>query len=220
MARVFFALAVLSLIALIGVTVQGFRIGDYNGAARELEAAQQAVQEAQDPFGRSKDLLAKRETERDQIAARNLPILRSAGWHRVLGTGVALITLLVNCLSVTYFIGTTRWCTEVAEAYSLDSQLAENSRQMKRQSFPWSLGGIGILMLIIISGAACDPLSGILGNPAGWVVIHWIVSVVGVGLLGFSFWVQVGYIGAHFEIIEKILQQVREIRAAKKLDEE
>jgi hypothetical protein len=48
---------------------------------------------------------------------------RRAAVHILLGVLAALVTVLVNSISVTYFIGTSRWCKEVADVYHLDPEL-------------------------------------------------------------------------------------------------
>ena len=41
--------------------------------------------------------------------------------HMLLGAAAALMTVLVNSITITYFIGTSRWCKEVCETYQLES---------------------------------------------------------------------------------------------------
>ena len=44
---------------------------------------------------------------------------RWATVHRLSGVAAALAVVLVNSIVVTYFVGTSRWCKEVAETYQL-----------------------------------------------------------------------------------------------------
>src|SRR5687767_3656973 len=59
--------------------------------------------------------------------------------HMLLGAGGALMAILVNSITITYFIGTSRWCKEVCETYRLPGELAERSTRLKRSTFPWAL---------------------------------------------------------------------------------
>jgi len=130
--------------------------------------------------------------------------------HSLLGVGGALVTVLVNSISVTYFIGTSRWCREVVEAYRLPEDLAQRSTRLKRKTFPWSFIGILTIILMIAFGAACDPTIHITGGAKNYVVPHMLTAVVGTGLIAWAFLVQVVNIGANYEVIETILKLVQE----------
>ena len=66
-------------------------------------------------------------------------ILRWGTVHRLSGILAALVVVLVNSMSVTYFIGTGRWCREVVETYHLADALILRSKAIKRSSFPFAL---------------------------------------------------------------------------------
>src|SRR5262249_6363909 len=77
---------------------------------------------------------------------RDPDTLRLATVHRLLGVAAAVVVALVDSIAVTYFIGTSRWCKEVTDAYGLDGGLANESARLKRRNFPWSL--ISILVVV------------------------------------------------------------------------
>ena len=77
--------------------------------------------------------------------------------HMLLGAGGALVAILVNSITVTYFIGTSRWCKEVCETYRLPPQLAQQSTRLKRSTFPWAVLGILSVIAVVALGAAADP---------------------------------------------------------------
>ena len=54
-------------------------------------------------------------------------VLRWGTVHRLSGVFSGLTVVLVNSMTVTYFIGTGRWCREVAETYSLDEAFIEQN---------------------------------------------------------------------------------------------
>jgi hypothetical protein len=79
--------------------------------------------------------------------------LRWGTVHRLSGVFAALVVVLVNSMAVTYFIGTGRWCREVAETYRLDAGLVDRSRRLKRSAFPLALLG----MLAVVAQAIASP---------------------------------------------------------------
>ena len=173
-------------------------------------AAEAALQEAESRFEKKSQeqaLLGK-----TFIAVRDLQTI-----HFLLGVLASLVTVLVNSVSVTYFIGTTRWCREVVEEYDLDASLYERSRALKRLTYPWALGGVFVMLGIICAGAAADPgAKG--GTSADWVVPHFMAAILGTAAIGWAFWVQVGTVGKNFVVIQEILDQVNAIRANQNLD--
>ncbi len=130
----------------------------------------------------------------------------------LVGIAATLVALLVNCLSVTYFIGTGRWCKEVCETYKLDAEFFNRSNRLKKKTFPWSLAGIILLLAIITTGPACDPLARLTGGSEFWVAPHRWVSLIATGLMGVAFLRQIVYIRNHYQVIESILEEVRLVR--------
>ena len=134
-------------------------------------------------------------------------------WHRthfLAGVFSSLVVVLVNCISMTYFIGTSRWCKEVAETYELDPQFVRRSTMLKRRTFPWAL--LGVLTMVGISslGAAAD-----IRAPGAdqWVTIHLVGALAGFSFIALSFYVQIQRIAAHHAVIGEIMHEVSRIRA-------
>jgi MFS family permease len=143
--------------------------------------------------------------------------LRWAVVHRLLGAGAALMVVLVDCIVITYFIGTSRWCKEVVETYRLEPELLRRSVTLKRRNFPWALFSILVVIVVGALGAAADPASGRLGTEH-WVNIHLIGAFAGVIFIAVSFYFQAQYIAAHHVVIEDIVAEVRRIRLARGLE--
>ena len=120
----------------------------------------------------------------------------------------------INSISLTYFIGTSRWCREVVETYSLDPGLIERSMMIKRRNVPWALSGILLVLAVIALGGASDPGANT-SNSADWVVLHRLVAIGATCWIGWAFLQQVGLVGRHTELIEEILGLVEEIREGK-----
>jgi len=137
--------------------------------------------------------------------------------HMLLGAASALVALLVNSITVTYFIGTSRWCKEVCETYGLSQELAERSTRLKRSTFPWALAGILSVILIVGLGAAADPSGANWTRSDYFVMPHYVAAMIGILIVGVAFFVQISRIAENYAVIEEILREVERIRAAKGL---
>ncbi len=205
MARIFSSLALLAFSLLALNLALGFSTGDYNAAANQYKEAQRRAMTAP-PETRE---AARREL--GALAIDLLPSVRRAHLHMWVGVAAALVNLLVNSITVTYFIGTTRWCREVAETYHLDLDYVRRSNALKRRTFPCALGAILVILGIVALGAASDPSAGVPDSSA-WVTPHYMAALVGVGLIGWSFLVQARNLAANYRIIQEIVAEVQVIR--------
>ena len=203
MSRIFLALAVFAVLLLAANLLVGVNEGDFGAASRAFQAAYHR-------HDRLADSASDRATlDRSEIqlkaAAKQLNAQRSAFWpHIWLGMSAALVTLLVNSISVTYFIGTNRWCREVVDAFSLDQALAQNSQRLKKRSFPWSLTAILMILVIAGLGAASDPVT-LNPDAADWVQYHWGLAMLGIVVIGGCLLAQVALIGKNYQLIKEIL---------------
>lgn len=144
-------------------------------------------------------------------------VLKWGTVHRLSGVLAALMVVLVNSMSVTYFIGTGRWCREVVETYRLAPELFERSRTLKRKAFPWALAGMLAVVTIVALGGAADPASGRPGT-ASWVDVHLVGSLLLIGVIAICFGSQFSVIRRQQALIEDVLSHVREARAARGLE--
>jgi len=146
--------------------------------------------------------------------------LQRLGWarvHRLLGVAAAIVVVLVDSITVTYFIGTSRWCKEVTEAYGLDPDLAKQSVKLKRRNFPWSLLSILVVIGVGTLGAAADPDTWRQGTE-NWVIVHLTGALAGFAFIALAFFIQGQRIAANHEVIEAVMAQVRRIRRERGLD--
>lgn len=211
MSRIFSTLAFFAFLLLLFNVALGLSTGDYNAAASRLLAAQREIDAAAKAPGASPQSLEQGRAELRALAAEVQPIVRRAHVHMLVGIAAALVTVLVNSITITYFIGTTRWCREVAETYHLDVEYVRRSNSLKRRTFPLALGAILTILAIIALGGASDPSSGVT-DATRWVTVHYVAALVGVGLIGWSFLVQARNIAANYGIINEIIAQVQRIR--------
>lgn len=221
MARIFSILAIISVLLLAANFVVGLAGGDFNAAARHKREAQnrRIEVERQSRIGRnatSPELEKAREAANAADAEFRGPRSRMT-LHMLLGAAAALITVLVNSITVTYFIGTSRWCKEVCETYDLSADLAERSTRLKRSTFPWALAGILSVIVMVGLGAAADPSGANWQRSAHFVMPHYAVAMIGIVIVLVAFYVQISRIAENYAVIEDILREVERIRAAKGL---
>jgi hypothetical protein len=146
-------------------------------------------------------------------------ILRWGTVHRLSGVLAALMVVLVNSMSVTYFIGTDRWCREVVETYGLANTFVAQSKQIKRRSFPFALLGMLSVVAIVALGGAADPAAGRQGS-ADWVTPHLLGGLGLPAFIAVCFGVQRARIMQQQRVIEAVLVAVREVRRSRGLEVE
>ena len=119
MQRIFIGLAVAAIALLLANVYLGLAAGDYNAPAHEYVAARQEARQLGAGQGSSQEIVAagqRAEAAREAVLEVQPAMIR----HMLLGIGAALMTLLVCSVSITYFVGTSRWFKEVVETYRLD----------------------------------------------------------------------------------------------------
>jgi hypothetical protein len=210
--RIFFSLAVTSLILIATALTYGLLGGDYNGISRQLRDLQSASAAAQN------DTATERfDEKREAILARLKPIQNHVRIHMLLGILASLVSILVQSIGVTYFIGTGRWCKEVVEAYDFDGRLVQQSTKLKRQAFPFAMLGIAVVLTISALGAAADPGT-LRETTANYVRPHLWAGMIGMGVVAIALWMQASAIRRNQALIESILQRVKEVRQSRGLE--
>jgi len=142
--------------------------------------------------------------------------MRWATVHRLSGVAAALAVVLVASIVVTYFIGTSRWCREVAEAYALDPALVRRSVIAKRKAFPWAASAMLVSVGIVALGGAADPAT-LRSGTENWVTPHLLGAFAGMGFILFSFWMLSDYIRQQNAVINETMAEVRRIRVERGL---
>jgi membrane associated rhomboid family serine protease len=143
--------------------------------------------------------------------------------HRLSGIAAALAVVLVNSFVVTYFIGTSRWCKEVVEAYSLAGEPSRRSTLLKRRTFPLAVVSMLTVVAIAALGGAADPGAALRVQPLfglPWAKVHLAGAMTGLALIGYSFYMQWINIEANRQCIANILGEVRRIRIERGLEVE
>jgi len=216
--RIFSSLAVLAVVLLAANLIVGLSIGDFNEAAVQLRAAQREADRHQLIRPRNDDAAAIAAREKfSQLSDEIRPMRRLASFHKLFGIASALVTMLVNSVAITYFVGTSRWCLEVSEAYRLDLSRVEQCRRLKRHTFASAL--ISMLTMVLLSGlgAAADPGNSQSGGEF-WVLLHLNVALAGTIIVTGIFWYQAGKVRVNYELIQQIMDDVRQVRDEHGLD--
>jgi len=154
----------------------------------------------------------------DLHAATDPAVLRWGTVHRLSGMFTALVVLLVNSVSVTYFIGTGRWCREVAETYRLAPALVERSRRLKRAAFPFAVVGMLSMVGIVALGGAADPGGGMAERSREWATWHLVGGIGLAAVIAWCFQAQLQPIRDQHDLIDEIMADVRRERVARGLD--
>ena len=212
MVRIFATLAVFAVVLLAANLVLGLALGDLGESTNRYATAATRHRLLQTSNSATNAEVAEAEADRQRTLAVLVAMRRKFQPHIWLGVASALVAVLVNCISVTYFIGTSRWCREVVEAYGLDWELAESSRRLKRRSFPFAMLGMLTIVGIVALGGAADP-GGSGGNAARWVMPHILAALVGIVVIAVAFYVQVTAVRANYQVIQRILAETQRIRS-------
>jgi hypothetical protein len=211
MARVFSGLAVFAVFLLLSNIILGLALGDLGRSSQDYERVRQRAHELESTDEASNQEVLAARAEKDRRLAALSVMRRRFQPHVWLGIAAALVTVLVNCISVTYFIGTSRWCREVVDAYGLDESLALRSRQLKRRSFPFALLGMLTTVGIAARGAASDPGAN-LASPASWVMPHLFAALLGTSAIAAAFYFQVRSLSENLDLINEIMGEAERIR--------
>ena len=211
MARIYLALAGFAGCLLIANFAIGIWVGDLNGGAAKRQT--EAIRLRQARGGGDEQQITEARQSLKAAVDELAPIQKRHRVHFLLGVLSALVCILVNGIAMTYFIGSSKWCAEVVEAYRLDVSLAGRSRALKRRSFPWTFSGVLMVVVIVALGGASDPATQI-ASSADWVTWHWVVAILGSLWIMVSLLNQAGLIGAHYEVINEIVAAVEERKSA------
>jgi hypothetical protein len=139
------------------------------------------------------------------------------GRHLLTGVAAALAVVFVECIVLTYFIGTSRWCKEVTETYGLPIADLVESTRLKRRTFPLCLAGMLTVIGVGALGAASDPGTG-RPHTADSAYIHLGAALAGFCVVGWTYYQAWLNVALNQQVIERIVAQVHRIRESRGLD--
>jgi len=219
--RIFIVLACFAWLSLVANFAVGLWIGDFNAAAQSYRAA----------FNEDRDVSRDRSaSDAEKQAAREA--MKRAGeelvvprqrmtLHFYLGVAACILVILVNSVTVTYFVGTSRWCKEVGETYDLKPELQLRSTLIKRRTFPWAFMGMLAMVGLALLGGLADPSIPLnQAQPtrsAAMVSWHYLAAMAALAFIALTFTIQALRMAENFQAIQDILAEVHRIRVAKGL---
>lgn len=213
MSRIYLALVLLAMLLLAANLLVGLTLGDFGAASRQYQLARQRY----DELGHANSVVLAKATRELQDSTAALRRQRSPfEVHIWLGIGASLVVLLVNSISITYFVGTSRWAREVVDAFGLNVNLGAKCQRLKRRAFPFALLGIACVLVIAGLGAASDPAT-LNPNAADWVPYHWGLALVGLFVIAGCFGVQVAAISENYRVINEIVAAAEQERQRRRL---
>lgn len=212
MIRIFSTLAMVALLLLGANFLLGLFGGDFYQVASQVKEATRAAKETEISTRASESDKKAALEKRDAAIAQFEPLRGYMTVHILLGLSAGLATVLVNSITMTYFIGTSRWCKEVVETFRLDSALAIEGQRIKRRNFPWSLTGILSILGVMALGAAADASGANWKHAGQFVQPHYVAAMAAMALIGFSFNRQTNYLRENGELVAKILAEVARVR--------
>lgn len=216
MNRIFPVLAAFALAFMAATLVLGLALGDVRGTMLRLSAAESKLTRLRTPEERNSAEAVQWKADVEQLRAAE----RWKSVHFLSGLLTAVIVMFVAGVAITYFVGTSRWCREVVDAYRLDPELARASAKLKRRTFPAVVVAMLGLVGVVALGAASDPGANLQmtapGN-IGWNDFHFAASLLGTALVAWSYYVAWTNITEHQLVMGKIMDEVQRIRAERGL---
>ena len=219
MARIFSSLAVVAVVLIAANLFLGLVGGDYNIGSAQLRKRVEQWNDARNNRHSAPAEVQRLAAELDAAKKSFAPVQRRTTLHRLLGMLAALVGILVQCIAVTYFIGTSRWCKEVVEAYGFDQEFLQRAATLKRRTFCWALVGVTTIVVIVAFGAAADPAT-LRSTTADWVVPHFWAAMLGTGIVAFCMLQQGTRIHTNLRLVHEITTAVRNERSRRGLDVE
>lgn len=205
MSRIIVLLVLFALVMLMVTMTVGLSLGDLQATMRDYRHVAAQIAEAERRYTDQTERLPQLRAERDALA---VPMER-ATWHRLLGIATALVVILVNCIVVTYFIGTGRWCREVSETYQLGPQFVDESISLKRRAIPWSvIGATAVIVTVALGGSADPTATGRLDRDTVWATAHLYAAAATIVVVAICFYVQWIKVGENVVVIGKIMDAV------------
>jgi hypothetical protein len=209
--RIFLGLAAVALLLLVFNLFLGLTGGDYNAAAHAYYENGEFIKQLETtPAGTESRAAAI--ARHDELRAAAKALQPHMTRHMLLGILAALMTLLACSVSITYFVGTSRWFKEVVDTYKLDRNYVISSQQIKRRSFRWSVLGTLAILAVVGLGAAAEPTWANARHSEDYVMPHYLAALVAIALLVASFAAQYLSLAANGKLIETVMSDVRRIR--------
>lgn len=206
MSRIIILLVLFALVMLTATMTVGLSLGDLQATVRDYRHVTAKIADAERRYSDATARLPELRAERARLEAS----VQWAEWHRLIGIATAIVVIFVNCIVVTYFIGTGRWCREVCETYKLDPGFVDESASLKWRTISWSFVATAAIVVTVALGGSADPAAtGRLDRGPVWAEAHFIAALATVAVVAACFYLQWIKLGENAEVIERIMTAVR-----------
>jgi hypothetical protein len=209
--RIFLGLATVATLLLVANLLVGLTAGDYNAAAHAYYQQGEKLRELQSS-GAAAEEVQVAQVEHQRLRDEAKALQPSMTRHMLLGIVAALMTLLACSISITYFVGTSKWFKEVVETYKLEQSFVAENDGVKRRSFRWSVFGALAILAVVGLGAAAEPTWANAERSDQFVAPHYVAALASIALLVLSFAFQAMSLAENGRLIERVMVEVRRIR--------
>jgi hypothetical protein len=209
--RIFPVFAAFALAFMVATLLLGLTLGDVRGDLTKLGAAELRLSQLRTGQGRGTPEALQLQAEIDVLRG----VERWKSVHFLSGLATAVIVMFVAGVAITYFVGTSRWCREVVDAYKLEPSLARESARLKRKTFPVMVFAMLGLVVVVALGGASDPGANLQLSPPGgiaWSEVHLAAALLGTCLVAWAYFRAWTNIVEHQQVMSKIMDEVKRIR--------
>lgn len=225
MVRIVSTLSIVALALMAANFVVGLTGGDFNAEAHKVAAANRQLRDVSVARSRHDPGVDDGDYEEAMESAKvarefYTPLRNHMTFHILLGVAAGLTVLLVNGLTITYFVGVSKWFREVVDAYSLDPRYAAESERIKRANFPWASSGMVAILILVFLGGAADASGANSARSAAWVLPHYIASMITIVWIAIAFWQQSQKLAENQTLIREVMSLVQAARAKRGLPTE
>lgn len=211
MQRIFLGLAAIAILLLAANVIVGLTGGDYNTPVHEYIAVSEQIRGLEKSPEATAELAAA-QARRSELLEHVKQLQPQMIRHEFLGIASALMALLVCSVSITYFVGTSKWFKEVVDTYRLNPDYVQENARIKRKSFRWSVAGALGIVAVVGLGAAAEPTLANFQSSQAFVLPHYLAALGAIALLLVSFYMQASALSENGELIERVMADVRRVR--------
>ena len=156
----------------------------------------------------------------DDAMSRDLAEQQKVSLHFLVALSSIVFATLVHAVVLTYFMGTGRWMEETGNAYQLSDECYNKCSATKYRLVMQMTIAFLLLLATGAFGAVADPAS-----PTGFesflgmspATVHFTISITTVLAHIWVYWNEYSGIRRNSELVDEVMQQVREIRVSRGL---
>jgi len=148
--------------------------------------------------------------------ALSVEVRRQMSTHFLAALAAIPVALLVHSVAFTYFMGTGRWIEETSEAYKLGPEFRDKNIKLKYRMLPGMMLCVGLMLITAAFGAISDPGANV--RMANSKLIHFSLAIATLLTNLLVTWTEWQSIARNGQLVESVMDRVRQIRRDKGLD--